>query len=784
MKKALITSLILFLVISIYAQNEFTQTVRGRVLDAQSEMPIIGATIKILGSNPLLASITDTDGYFQINNVPVGRTDIEITFIGYNPVILRNMNIVTGKETVLNIAMEEKVVQVQQVVVKAEKNKSKANNEMATVSARSFSVDETERYAGSLGDPSRMAANFAGVMSVADQRNDIVIRGNSPFGLLWRLDGIDVPNPNHFGSLGSTGGPVSMLNNNLLSNSDFFTGAFPAEYGNALSGAFDLNMRAGNNQKHEFLGQVGFNGFEVGIEGPFSKKSKASFIANFRYSTLELMNQLGMPVAGGSVPQYKDLSFKINVPRGKFGKLSIFGIGGLSYIEMLDSEGDEANYGFGGTDTRYGSDMAVAGLNHTLYLNNTTRFITRLSASATGISTKVDSLHHLGKDTLFRFYGAQTNEFRYQAAGELVKKINARNNFKIGVKFKILNIDYLDSVYLLELDDYFNQFENLNEYMNLAETFAQFQHKFNDKLTANVGIHGQYLFLNDDYAIEPRVGMRWNFLPKHSFNIGGGMHSQTQMTPLYFAKNRNNNTLSLKNLEFSKAIHGVVGYDFFASQNFRIKLETYYQHIYNIPITETQPEFSLLNTGDDFNAQAYFDMENKGTGTNYGLEITIEKFFSNNYYFLLTSSLFESKYKGWDGVERNTKFNGNYVVNALAGYELPINQKFAVGIDLKAMYAGGKRYIPIDVQASTDAGTLVYDWANSFENRHDDYFRVNARFSLKHNAKKFSQEWALDIQNLTNHQNIYTQRWNSVTNEIETDYQQGFFPMMTYRIMF
>ncbi len=396
MKKTFLTTLFVLIIFSVFAQNDYTQTIRGRILDSQTEEPIIGAAVKITDSDPMQATVTDVDGEFILENIAIGRQSVEITFIGYEPIFLRNLIIVSGKQTVLELKMEEKVVQIQNVVVKATSNKAKANNDMASVSARSFSVEETERYAGSLGDPSRMAANFAGVMSVADQRNDIVIRGNSPFGLLWRLDGIDVPNPNHFGSLGSTGGPVSMLNNNLLANSDFFTGAFPAEYGNALSGAFDLNMRAGNNQKYEALGQVGFNGFEVGIEGPFSKKSKASFIANFRYSTLELMNDMGVPVAGGAVPQYKDLTFKINVPRGKFGKLSIFGIGGLSYIEMLDSQGDSASFGFGNTDLRYGSDMAVVGLNHTYYFNKTTRFVTRLSASGSRINTKLDSLQHRG----------------------------------------------------------------------------------------------------------------------------------------------------------------------------------------------------------------------------------------------------------------------------------------------------------------------------------------------------------------------------------------------------
>ncbi len=791
MKKAILTFLLLTFLINVYAQTDFTQTVRGRVLDNQTEEPIVGATIKIIDSNPMQATTTDADGEFAIDNIVIGRQSIEITFIGYKPIVLRNLTIVVGKQTVLDIAMEESVVSLNNVVVKSNKNKAATNNKMAIVSARSFSVEETERYAGSLGDPSRMASNFAGVMSVSDQRNDIVIRGNSPFGLLWRLDGIDVPNPNHFGSLGSTGGPVSMLNNNLLANSDFFTGAFPAEYGNALSGAFDLNMRAGNNQKYEFLGQVGFNGFEVGLEGPFSKKSKASFIINYRYSTLALMKDLGVEVAGSAVPQYQDLTFKINIPRGKFGKLSIFGIGGMSYIEMLDSQGDSANFGFNGTDLRYGSDMAVVGLNHTAYLNKTTRLTTRLSASGTQITTKLDSLEHHGVDTSFRYYGNRTNEIRYFVSSEINKKLNKRDNFKIGAKFKALNVDYIDSVYVNDFEEYQKPFEDLNEYLLFTEAFAQFQHKFSDKLTANIGVHGQYLFLNEDFAIEPRFGLKWNFLPKHSINIGGGMHSQTQMTPLYFIQLTDTVTnikaRTLEDLKFSKAIHGVIGYNFFPTNNFRIKFETYYQHIYDVPITEENKQFSMLNTGDNFTTNAYVNMTNAGVGTNYGLELTLEKFLSNNYYFLITTSLFESTYEGWDGVERNTKFNGNYVINALGGYELSLGKKAILGFDLKGVYAGGQRFVPIDVEASKLAKKVQYNWEDAYKEKFDDYIAINLRVSFKLNGKKplkHTQEWAVDISNITNQQNIFSKDWNAKTNEIQNVYQRGLFPMVTYRIVF
>ncbi len=274
--------------------ERMTQTLMGSVLDEITGQPLIGATVVLSGSDPVIGTITNERGFFMLKNVPLGRQAIEVSYVGYNKTILPNLLVVSGKETVVEVRLEEKPYDIEDVTVKPHKNKEGTINDNAIVSARTFSVEETERFAGSLGDPARMVANYAGVMTQNDSRNDIIIRGNSPTGVLWRLEGIEIPNPNHFGALGTTGGPVSMINNNLLSNSDFLTGAFPAEYGNAVAGAFDLKLRSGNNQKTEYTGQIGFNGFEAGIEGPVKLKENGpnpSYLANFRYSTLEVLKR-------------------------------------------------------------------------------------------------------------------------------------------------------------------------------------------------------------------------------------------------------------------------------------------------------------------------------------------------------------------------------------------------------------------------------------------------------------------------------------------------------------
>ena len=283
MKRTLSVFVLVLIAFSAFADKEGevrTQTIRGTVVDKYNKLPLPGANVILLDSNPLLGVATGPDGKFRLENVPVGRVSIAVKYIGYSDVVIRNRELISGKELVLDIEMEEKVIQSEEVVVVADK--TKPINKLAAVSARGFTIEESQRYAGSMNDVARMASNYAGVISADDARNDIIIRGNSPTGLLWRLEGVDIPSPNHYSTFGATGGPVSMLNNNVLANSDFITGAFPAEYGNALSGVFDLKMRNGNNEKHEFLGQIGFNGFELGAEGPISKKNGSSYLISRR----------------------------------------------------------------------------------------------------------------------------------------------------------------------------------------------------------------------------------------------------------------------------------------------------------------------------------------------------------------------------------------------------------------------------------------------------------------------------------------------------------------------
>ena len=305
---------------------------------------------------------------------------------------------------------------------------------MATVSSRVFSTEEANRYAGSRGDPARMAANFAVVSGANDSRNDIIVRGNSPLGILWRLNGLDIPNPSHFGSMGSSGGPISILNNNTLDNSDFMTGAFPADYGNATAGVFDLKMRSGNNEKYEFLGMMGFNGFELGAEGPLNKKKKnGSFLINYRYSTLSIFKAIGLDFGTGSaVPQYQDVTFKVDLPTKKAGKFSIWGIGGLSYAELLQSQQSKDNdlYGYSGRDSYFRSNVGASGISHTYLINSSSYIKSNLGLSGQFNYIRVDRIDTSYTPVSIRpEYRNTSYTTKYSFNTTYNKKFNSRNFF-------------------------------------------------------------------------------------------------------------------------------------------------------------------------------------------------------------------------------------------------------------------------------------------------------------------------------------------------------------------
>ncbi len=792
MKRTTLTIIAILILLNGFAQKsdkDYTQTIRGIVYDKDTEVPLQGIDVFIKDSEPTIGTTTDIDGRFELKEIPVGRVNLTFSAMGYHLTALNNMELISSKELNLTIHMEEKVFKVDEIIVRPNTEKHLPGNKMALISSRSFTVEETKRYAGSIGDPSRMAGNYAGVMAVNDSRNDIIIRGNSPSGVLWRLDGFDIPNPNHFSMAGSKGGVMSMLNNNQLANSDFLTGAFPAEYGDALSGAFDLKLRNGNTFKREHMLQLATSGFELGTEGPFSSKSSSSYIFNYRYSAPDVFHKLGLSDDETSeIPQYQDLSFKVNFPKTAIGQIQLFALAGTNSI-IQDSrlkDSTDWSYGLMNMYMDMTNNMAVTGLTNTIFIDKSTRIINKFSYQITENKFRLDSVQ---KDKNLKFFETNYNKLtKAILKSEFKKKFNVRNSFHMGVSFETSNINRIDSAFVKKHGKVLNEID-IDDDIYSIKAFAQHKHKFSNKLNASIGLFYHKLSIDNAHSIEPRVAAKWQVKSNQSLNFGYGIHSQQQNLNTYFLESFNETTgeytRSNENLGFSKSQHFVLGYNYLLRKNLRLKMEGYYQNLWDIPVSESTPQFSMLNTGGSFGSPVMENMVNDGTGKNYGLELTLEKFRSNGYYYLITGSLFDSKYKDYNGDERNTEFNGNFAMNALVGYEFKIRKNMLLDFNLKGMWAGGRRKLDVNREASQTAKEIKYRWDNAYENKYPDYYKLDLRIGLKTNHKNWSEEFAIDITNVTdNTANVIGEYYDLDNNSFTKDYQNGIMFNFLYKIYF
>jgi len=778
----LFISISLFFHCSIFSQV-YTQNIRGSIVDKVSQLPLAGATVVLLNSDPVKGTTADAEGNFKLPDVPVGKQSIKISLLGFKELILQNLVVNSGKELIVAIALEENIIQGKEVVVTAELNKNRPLNDMALVSARTFSVEETQKYAGSFNDPARMALAYAGVVQAGDIKNDISIRGNSPNGLVWRMEGVDIPDPNHFSYVGSSGGAISILSSQLLTNSDFLTGAFPAEYGNALSGVFDLRLRKGNNEKQEFTAQIGFLGTDLSTEGPFKKGYEGSYLINYRYSTLALLAKIGVPLAPGTV--FQDLSFNVWLPTKKIGNFSVFGLGGLSsgITEGIKDSSKWVN-SFDPLNTTQISNTGVVGITHTKNLGSTSFIKTVLAVSETENGYKEDALntHYVAlfKDDQSYFQNKIT------LSSTLNNKLSQKLNLRSGIIVTRLGYSFSKSAVNPETN-LPEQLLNAEGSSFTAQAFSELSYHASEKWTLNGGLHYLHFLLNNSNSLEPRASAQYKLSSTQSLSFGYGLHSQLQPLGVYFTDTTINGIKYQpnKDLGLSKSHHFVLAYDKIINEHMRIKVETYYQWLFNIPVAEdASSTFSILNLQNGYTTQT---LVNSGTGRNYGIELTLEQFMLKNFYCLFSTSLFNSEYRALDNIWRNTYYAANYNFTLTLGKEIMLSEKHKkriIGLNMKTIYTGGYRKTPIDLAQSALEKETVYVQNEAFTQRYPDYFRIDIRLSVKRNFAKLTSTVSLDVQNLTSYKNVRMQFFDPVTGAVKTEYQVPLTPVLSYRVEF
>lgn len=768
--------LLFILPLNFLSGQSTTQTIRGQVCDNITKAPLPFSSILVVDSDPLIGTTADMEGNFCLQQVPVGRITLQISMVGYDTYRINELWINSGKEELLKIGLQQSSMELDQVVVRV--SKESPLNAMTTLSARQFTVEETRRYAGGMDDPARLASAFAGVASPSVSNNGISVRGNNPDGLLWRIEGVEVPAPSHFANLSiAGGGMMSAISSQMMGNSDFYTGAFPAEYGNASSGVFDIKLNSGNSAKRQYTFQAGVIGVDLATQGPFVLGKKATYNMNYRNSTMALLSPILPDNAG--ILKYQDLAFKMNFPTRKAGTFSVWGLGALDGIDMEAADSAQWESNFDRDNSQTALYLFASGVAHKLCPNPNTFIHTSLSISGNGLEHKEQRLDYQMNPRPQS--NAQNKNLRYTLQSSINKRFSKKHNNKTGISYSYLSytIDVAQSTTEGAAP---RPVANKQGHSGLLRAYSQSKINVLPKFTLNLGMNSLYFMLNKNLSIEPRAGISYQINQKQRLAFAFGLHSRIEQLPIYFVEQAG--SYPNKQLDLMKSAHYVLAYNVKLNPHLRLGIEPYYQHLSHIPVAPGS-YMSTINNNDNL----FFDEKliSRGTGRNLGIDLTIERFIHKGFYYLITASVFDSKYTAADGVERNTRFNKNFVFNALIGKEWDLGKNNSLGANIRLNYMGGNRKEAIDLQASLQKKDMVYAETNgqvAFKEQQDGLPVVSFSISYRKNRAKYASMWSLQVLNATNTKEYNGDYYNLKTGTISTRYNGIQIPNISYKIMF
>ena len=776
MKRLFLGAAIAMLLFPTTAGAQATQTVRGQVCDVASGEPMIGVTITI-ENGTTMATVSDTDGNFVINNVPVGRHSVRATYIGYEPVLLKEQMVSSGKELVLTLRMRESISELGEVVVKPRVNKQLPLNEMAQVGARMFSVEEANRYAGGMADPARTASMFAGV-AAGGVTNGISIHGNSPQMLQWRVEGIEVPNPNHFAEITEAGGGVfTSLNGTVLANSDFLTGAMPAEFGNALSGAFDMKMRVGNNTKFEHAVQVGTLGVDFASEGPLAKDSKASYLVNYRYSFLEIAKKLHAINMENETLDYQDLSFKLNMPTGKAGTFAVWFTGLIDNYESNAPDVSEWETLWDSNDSWSRQRSCALGLNHTYRFK--TGGTLHSSVAFTGAYRKLgvdDYDELLNKMPDMRGRNSQWNVI---ISTQHQHKFSSRYTMQNGFEHQHLDFHtWLDYIKVVG-GPLYRIYESEGN-TGLTRLYTNHKVALSSRLSMVAGVNVMWFNLNNQWLIEPRVSVQYKTSPSSTISVAYALNSRKESTDTYFVTGGYN-----KDLGLIRSHHISASFAQRLGENAMLKIEPYWQWLFDVPV-EQGTTYSILNHNLFYQDRA---LVNEGAGRNYGIDLTLERYLKDGLYGMLTATLFKSEYRDAQGEWHHTRHDRVWITNILGGKEWMVGKgrKNVFGLNGRLTMMGGDRYTPMvpgttfDDVAKRPDRAIPQDGDNPYSKQMN--MNVGYAFSVKYtiNKKHTSHHFILEYLQMRSFQG---QTFDIRTHDLVDKFTSLTFPNIAYRVEF
>lgn len=749
------------------------QTLRGTVRDAGSGEVLVAANLRLIAamdSLPLTAR-TDTTGQYVFQNLRLGYYTLEVWHSGYSPMKFREIYIAGGKETVLDIAYDRDFdLPLLSITGAAARRPPQPLSEIP------LTREQTLRFPATFFDPARLAMTYPGVMNNDDQANGLSIRGNSPAFVRWRLEGVDVVNPNHLTNAGTisdrpmaAAGGVLMFSAQLLDNSSLLTGSFPAGYGDALGGIMDINLRRGNSRQHEFTAQAGLIGLDFAAEGPLLQKGKNSYLVNYRYSTVGLLGQMGISFGDEEI-DFQDLSFKLNFQGKNGGEWSLFGLGGLSnnvFEHKTDSVAIEAFKDF--FDIDYQSKTGIIGLSNWSPLGK--KGWVKFTIAASGQTNERSSVSEADE---YKQYGSndELEESKVSGTATLSQRLSAQIRLMAG---SMLTRQYFRGESVVNLSPQ----EIARHEFFVAQPWANILwNSKNEKTAVRLGLHSLIFPYKDRISAEPRLTVMQTLAPNHRLALSAGQYSQ--VAPLWLLKDE---------LDIMRAWHAGLNYSWAINSGWIFRTELFWQRQTDSGVDEnTASTFSLLNE-NDYRIYLQKELIYNGLGENKGVEISVERYLSGGWFVLANATLFKSDYRGSDRVWRPARWDARHVFNFTGGREWQRDKRpghvRAFGVNGRLGWSGGLRAMPVDATASAAAGATVFDDNDGFSINQKDYFRLDLRVYWKRSfSDRRNSTFAMDFQNATMQENVAYQYFDPFTKKVETKYQLGLIPNISWRLEF
>ncbi len=765
--------------------QDLSQTIRGQVVDQVTGEPLVGATIQVINSET--GSITDNNGNYSFT-LPTGRYQLMVSYLGFQPVIKKEVLVTASKEVVLDFELVYASKALEEVVVSA-------GSPVTNIGSREITIEQTQRYAATFYDPARLVQSLPAASSTNDQNNNISVRGVSPSWNQWYLEGVEIANPNHTTNAGTfsdqptqNGGGVNILSAQMLATSNFLYQTYGSQYGNSLGGIFDMSLRSGNNQRKEYTAQASLIGLDFSTEGPIASGG-ASYLINYRYSFTGLLAAMGVDFGGESI-SFQDVAFNLNFPLDK-GNVKVFGMAGISENDFKrpeDPEEVEEEKDF--YNINYKGKMGAVG----------TQWEQQLSDKLSLSKTLIYSLNHASRDQELDSiiggepnlsYDNQRNIDKLSGNLSIKTRINAKADLTTGISYVLQLADlHTTRVSIFGGDE--EIVRDVDQHQWLWQPYISYHQLLGETVDLEAGLRYMYHDLSGDAELLPRLSLGYWFSSQDRLTATMAFLGQMNSTDVQFGYRDGIGEYPNKELPLMESRNFSLAYTRMMKKS-TLETELFYNNYDHVPIGNfgSGPAFLGMGIYSTFNEDGVappFELIAAGTANTYGIDVRLEQQLQSSWYYLIGGTFYRSNYEAPDGNTYDSRWDGQYSLNSTFGKEIIRSPKKgknrSVNLNARVIYQGGFRESPLDQEMSNASGMEVYQYNEPWAYQTPDFFRIDFRVAWRVEKERYHRSLSLDIQNVLNYENYAFRYFDNFTGRIERKNQLSLIPLLTYRVEF